>query len=282
MERWQELELQYARRLRQSSRAERRALYAEAYSVVSELRARTMPPDPEKRTAGTSKSLVKALARLLGPTDDVLEVGCGRGYTCLGLAPHARSIVGVDVSTPALREAEQLLRAHDIRNVAVRQVAGDELTAAFPAAAFDVAVAIDVYEHLHPEDCRVTLQQIHAVLRPGGTCIVVTPNRIFGPHDITRVLYPEATEPLGFHLNETTYRELLAAMREVGFGRFRTLRTMSRWSTWLWPRRLFGITYPAWVSVLCERAVTTWGAPAAGPLLAGIRLLGKKRGIRVP
>ena len=39
--------------------------------------------------------------------------------------------------------------------------------------------------------------------------------------DITKEEYPDATEPLGFHLNETTYKEMAKVMREIGFNKFR-------------------------------------------------------------
>ncbi len=92
---WQELEFEYAKRLRASSRDERRTLYSEAYSAVSGIRMKTMSTtDIEKRTAGTSRSLVGILARVCRSDDRVLELGCGRGYTCLKLAPHVKEIIG--------------------------------------------------------------------------------------------------------------------------------------------------------------------------------------------
>jgi 2-polyprenyl-3-methyl-5-hydroxy-6-metoxy-1,4-benzoquinol methylase len=224
---WQELEIEYARRLRNSSPDERRELYAEAYSAVSEKGASTMPSDPEKRTAGTSPSLVRSLIRLCHPSDRVLEVGCGRGYTCLRLAPHVASLVGIDVSDPALNEARELLNTYHIRNVSIQRGFADELTRSFGQAVFDKVISIDVYEHLHPEDAAMHLSEVYAVLKPGGRSIVLTPNRLTGPHDITTALFPDAKQPLGFHLNETTCGELVSLMKEVGFVKFRSVMPTS-------------------------------------------------------
>ena len=47
--------------------------------------------NPEHRTAGTSKQLVQLLSQILKKNDHVLEIGCGRGYTCLKLAPSVMS-----------------------------------------------------------------------------------------------------------------------------------------------------------------------------------------------
>lgn len=224
MERWAELELDYARRLRASNREQRKSLYAEAYREVSKARMETVAcTDPEKRTAGTSKALVAILARVCRPEQRVLEVGCGRGYTCWQLAAHVREIVGTDVSEPALAEARDLLRQRGVTNARIVEASGDALTAHFAKESFDLVISIEVYEHLHPEDGDRHLREVCAVLKPGGVYIVVTPNRLNGPADVTRDVFPEATEPLGFHLNETTNRELIAQMQQIGFCRFSSL-----------------------------------------------------------
>jgi 2-polyprenyl-3-methyl-5-hydroxy-6-metoxy-1,4-benzoquinol methylase len=223
---WRELELHYADLLRKSDREDRRRLFEEAYTVVSAARMATMPDEPAQRTAGTSEALVRSLARLCGPQHRVLEVGCGRGFTCLKLAPHVRCIVGIDVSDAVLNEARELMSSRRVRNVEINKGFADELTRYFPAKSFDRVISIDVYEHLHPEDARIHLAETFTVLRPGGKTIIVTPNRYMGPYDITRELYPEATVPLGFHLNETTHRELLRDLRQVGFTRVRSVRPL--------------------------------------------------------
>lgn len=52
METWQRLELEYAARLRTGLRAERKRLYAEAYSEVSRLRAASLPRTPRSGQRG--------------------------------------------------------------------------------------------------------------------------------------------------------------------------------------------------------------------------------------
>ena len=113
----QELEIEYAKRLRASNRDERKRLYVEAYRVVSEKWMSELPKAPEKRTAGTSLNLVNSLIRICDSSDYILEVGCGRGYTCLKLSPHVASIVGLDVSDSVLNESRELLEANQARAV---------------------------------------------------------------------------------------------------------------------------------------------------------------------
>lgn len=212
-----ELEFRHASLLKASGPANRRDMFEQAYAEVFAARAATMPSDPEGRTAGTGARLVRSLVRLLGPDDDLLEVGCGRGYTCLKLAPHVRTVTGIDVTDAAVEESRELLRAGGVDNAKVVKGFADDVAGLFPPGSFDAVLSIDVYEHLHPDDADEHLRQVHAVLRPGGRAIIVTPNRATGPHDVTRQIYPEAREPMGFHLNEVTYEEVGSGLRRAGF-----------------------------------------------------------------
>lgn len=247
MDRCKQLEFEYAARLNKSDAATRRRLYGEAYTRVGELRE-FKSERPEDRTAGTSKDLVEQLAALLGPDEDVLEVGCGRGYTCMMLAPHVRSIVGTDVSDPALDEARAVLAKRGIRNATIENVSGLDLREHFGARRFSTAISIEVVEHLHPEDAEEHFRQVHDLLKPGGRYIIVMPNRLDGPHDITREEYPEMKRAIGFHLNEATYGEVVVALRRSGFDRFASFQRLPwrRRSTTRLPvqvNRVFEVAY---------------------------------------
>jgi SAM-dependent methyltransferase len=191
---------------------------------------------------------VNLLRRLCHSTDRVLEVGCGRGYTCLKLAPNVKSLVGIDVSEAAIDEARKLLETHRIGNTSILAGSADELTRFFGPHTFDKVISIDVYEHLAPEDGLAHLSEVYSVLKPKGRYIVVTPNRLTGPHDITRDLFPNARQPLGFHLNETTCAELVGQMRKVGFTRFRSVLPLS-----FKLQIPFDIIYPSYFFVLIEK-----------------------------
>jgi predicted SAM-dependent methyltransferase len=41
-------------------------------------------------------------------------------------------------------------------------------------------------EHLHPDDAFEQLKQIYTALTPGGLYICTTPNRLTGPHDVSK------------------------------------------------------------------------------------------------
>lgn len=219
---WKALEFEYAKRLRECPVQDRKALYIEAYSTVSELAVERFKSDrPEDRTAGTSPKTVSLILKFVNKDDDALEVGSGRGYTCFMLSPHVRSIIGVEVSSSGIKESRTISKEMGLENVQFQQISATDLIDAFGPSRFNICTCIDVLEHLHPDDAKEHLYQAFSVLKPGGRYFVQMPNRLTGPHDITKSEFPDAKEALGFHLNESTYREVVGLMRDIGFEKFR-------------------------------------------------------------
>ncbi len=92
-----------------------------------------------------------------------------------------------------------------------------------PAGSLDVVYSNDVVEHLHPEDALDQSAAICDALRPGGLYLCVSPNRLSGPHDISRHF---ADTPQGFHLCEYTAIELAELFRRAGFASVQMVLTV--------------------------------------------------------
>jgi SAM-dependent methyltransferase len=108
-----------------------------------------------------------AAAELL-PDGPVLDVGCGVGHSYHLLAP--RETVGVDIEPEALRGQER------------RTLVGDMRELPLPEGGFSSVLAVQSIEHV-PDPDRV-LSEARRVLDPGGTLMLVTPNRLtFGRPD---------------------------------------------------------------------------------------------------
>ena len=105
-------------------------------------------------------------AGLIGPTDRVLDIGCGAGQSTLDLAALAGqgSAVGVDLSARMLGLARQRAAARGATNVEFLQ--GDAQVHAFEPAAFDVAASR--FGALFFTDRAAAFANIAAALRPGG------------------------------------------------------------------------------------------------------------------
>lgn len=110
-------------------------------------------------------------ARTLAAGKRVLDAGCGNGFGTRILADVAASVVGVDYSADAVRQAT----AHWMRsNLVFRQL---DLTApADDDDTFDLVLNFQVVEHI--DDPGRFLRGLHARLAPGGTLVLTTPNRL--------------------------------------------------------------------------------------------------------
>jgi ubiquinone/menaquinone biosynthesis C-methylase UbiE len=113
--------------------------------------------------------------RLFGFTEatagQLLDAGCGTGIEAVNLqrqAPGLR-IQGVDVSSVALAGA---VARPEIRDAGFYQAALERLP--FPDGVFDYIASHEVIEHV--EDPVVVVQELGRVLKPGGVCVIATPN----------------------------------------------------------------------------------------------------------
>jgi SAM-dependent methyltransferase len=97
----------------------------------------------------------------------------------------------------------------------------------YPDASFDAVTATEVVEHL--EDHRAVLRDLHRVLKPGGLCILSTPNilnlnsrlrflwfgygNLFGPLPVKH----SALYSTGGHINPVSYFYLAHSLLDAGF-----------------------------------------------------------------
>ena len=137
-----------------------------------------------------------------------LEVGAGDCALSARVAEGAGKVYAVDISD----QHAGSLPAN------VKVVITDGTSIDVPAGSVDLAFSDQLMEHLHPDDAREQLANIHRSLRLGGVYFCITPNRLYGPSDISGHFDHEAK---GFHLREYSLRELVAILREAGFPRVR-------------------------------------------------------------
>jgi SAM-dependent methyltransferase len=210
------VERSLAERLRNTPRAERAATYAAVYDELF----RRIPHHPQllarrsgdfaARRRRSVEYQWRFVKRFLRRGDVFMEVGAGDCALCLRAAAWAERVYAVDVSEEITRGTQRP------DNVELRLTTGSAVPV--PSRTVHVAFSNQLMEHLHPEDALEQLREIRRSLAPGGLYVCVTPNRLSGPHDVSRHFDDEAK---GLHLREYSARELRAHFREAGFRELR-------------------------------------------------------------
>lgn len=150
----------------------------------------------------------------------MVDLGCGSGALLEALEDQFEARIGLDVSTRRLEQSESG-RAHSWQ---FRQA---DLNGAFPleSSSVDAVIANQVIEHIvNPISF---CNEIHRVLKPGGRCVVTTPN-IRYLRNIARILVaghgPRTAcgETLDGawddgHIHYFTHRDLREIMAQIGF-----------------------------------------------------------------
>ncbi|HEX2905705.1 MAG TPA: class I SAM-dependent methyltransferase [Phototrophicaceae bacterium] len=156
----------------------------------------------------------------------ILEVGTGSGELMVDLVRLGYcNLEGIEITSSAARLARAAL-ADTIGEERIHFLSFDEFRTAFPDKRYDVVIHSNLIEHIPPHKMDDFLQGIYTHLKPNGYMIVVTPNRLSGPHDVTRSFRPGGSPAEGFHLWEFDLTELEQVLSAAGFGRFMTVRSL--------------------------------------------------------
>jgi SAM-dependent methyltransferase len=213
-----DIELELAARLRNAPRSERLGLYGPLYDElfrrVPDHPQLTQPPTSQDRQQAVERQM-RLLEPFLTPQATVIEVGPGDCALSRRLCERVRQVIGVDVS------AEITQRTKMPENFALHL--SDGVTVPGPSRGVELIYSHQLMEHLHPDDAADQLGHIVERLAPGGAYVCVTPNRLSGPHDISRH-FDEAAR--GFHLREYTASELMDLFRAAGFSRAGIMATL--------------------------------------------------------
>jgi SAM-dependent methyltransferase len=209
------IEKELAARLRSASKDERRELYTAVYDElfrrVQDHPQLTLKADAASRQAEVAARL-KLLRAYLRPDVTYLEVGPGDCALATAVARRVRKVYAVDVSNE--------IAAGVALPENLEFVISDGCTIPVPEGSVHLAYSDQLMEHLHTDDAAEQLANIYRALAPGGVYVCITPNRLTGPHDVSRYFDEVAT---GFHLREYTVGELTKLFRASGFRKFTIL-----------------------------------------------------------
>ena len=259
-------EKELAAQLRAATASERPVLYS---SLYDEMYRRT-PRHPQLRQkaspADTAAAVTRQMGHLrpfLGANTVYLEIGPGDCALAFEVASVVRQVYAVDVSAA--------ITAGAVAPQNCQLILSDGVSIPVPPGSVDVAFSNQLMEHLHPDDAVAQLRGIARALRPGGIYICLTPNRVSGPHDISKSFDDVAT---GFHLKEYTFRELRGILRAAGFGSVRPYIATGR--VHVFYPVLFVRAGETFLSLLPARLRRRLGPSFPFRLVLGLRVVARK------
>lgn len=118
----------------------------------------------------------------------ILDAGCGSGRNMVQLARRG-TVTGIELAPASLEAARE-------RGVGPVVPGSLDEPLPFGDAAFDLALALDVLEHV--EDDRAALAELARVVAPGGRLLVTVPQYgwLWGEHDVLSHHHRRYTRPL--------------------------------------------------------------------------------------
>lgn len=235
-----EIEKKLASRLRNSSLQERQYLYTSLYDEL--FKKVPLHPQLTRKYSPEASTWVVAqrmqlLSHFLNPNLTFLEIGPGDCSLSVEVSKYVKKVYAVDVSSEITN------------NINFPQnfefLISEGCNIPVPENSIDVAYSHQLMEHLHPDDAYTQLQNIYKALAPKGIYICITPNRLSGPHDISKYFDEIAT---GFHLKEYTVTELAELFCRVGFRKISLYKSYRRTSVEI---PLNSVTLP--IFRICEK-----------------------------
>jgi|SRR5665213_1965266 len=151
---------------------------------------------------------------------EVLDIGCGAGFTAEFLAKRGARVSGIDPIEHALRAA----RSHaKTKNLAIEYLQGRAERLPYADATFDIVLCVDVLEHVG--SLEKSLQEAGRVLKPGGYLLFDTINQTFRARVVMVWLleYVIAIIPRGAHDWRMFVKpeRLRQVLEHAGFGQIR-------------------------------------------------------------
>jgi len=113
------------------------------------------------------KAAIREILLPIKEGEKILDLGCGTGEFAPLFPVDAYD--GIDLDPANIAYAK--------RHYPNRFSVGDATRLAFPDNAFDKVLVAGVFHHLTDEDCKKSLAEMHRVLKPGGTALVMEDTR---------------------------------------------------------------------------------------------------------
>lgn len=173
---------------------------------------------PEARVSyGANDKTVKltcSLIRTSGETKLLYEAGVGMGFSCKQFVrlPNIK-IKGCDIVVG--ENVKQLMQEYD--NLSVDEDSLYNSLKKIKDGSIDYFYADNVFEHLLPDEYSRILKLLSRKMKKGGILVLIIPNRLIGPGDVSKFFVEQGKPAEGFHFMEMAYRDVLTKYKRYGF-----------------------------------------------------------------
>ena len=140
------------------------------------------------------------------------EAGVGMGYSCKrfveipGVRVRGCDVILTDEVRTLMDQRKNLLIDESTLYDSLKKMDDDTI---------DYFYADNVIEHLLPDEFPRILQLLSRKLKKGGMLFLVIPNRLTGPHDVSRYFVKKGHRAEGAHFMEMSYLETITKFKIV-------------------------------------------------------------------
>lgn len=201
LEEQKKLEKELISKLYQESNA---ASFKDAYDQIHSFFLKNPHPRTGKRRDKLYEKINyigKLFLKIIGNDNKIIEIGCGNGFLSKKLSEENNSVVSIDISEIAL----DISKRNKTISLDLEYCCNDARNLAFKDQSFDVAISIDMIEHLPPEDINNHFSEVRRVLKNNGCYLFYTPHILYGPTS------------LGLHFKEYTLAEMCEILEKHRF-----------------------------------------------------------------
>lgn len=159
----------------------------------------------------TYQTITKLSKIFLKSKGAVLDVGCGVGTISLYLASKGHDVIGIDISSRAIKLAKSSAKQIGFKYLKFENSDVSTLNK-FAVKKFDYVICSEVIEHV--KDDKQLLKDIYKLLKPGGVLVLSTPS-INAP--LYRWGYLDEFDKNVGHLRRYSVKELTNKIDKSGF-----------------------------------------------------------------
>lgn len=187
-------------------------LYKEAYDEIYKFFNKH---HSKKKSFGSIKNSHKLYENIF-KNKICVDYGCGYGQFTKKISVITKKVYGIDASE------EIIEKNHKYKKKNIEFMCVQSMKLPFKSNSVDSFYSTGVLEHLHPDDALKHLKEVHRCLRKGGIYVLTTPNKLFGPSDVSKYFLKRGSTAKGLHLKEYTYSNLYKILDDI---KFKTIKT---------------------------------------------------------